>query len=260
MLTFEMSKQYKGTGISNGLDRGLLAYQNGDLLLDEGMGLGAVSLQLDGINYFATISQMTKLSEHIEVVLTIDRMLLRTIYGITSRPLTRFIEKVCTSIYKERESGQGIWFIIGSWVNFLLQIEARFVQVPAKGQFFLNYQILSDEILIDLSGSLQEPIDKIFVMNELSGSLFQDAIKNGEIIPPPSGWQLADGENLLFSQECQLAFTTKELNKPSLLESELYWGREADKNHCWAGFIYQLQTDATEFKHFKYTVSFQERG
>jgi len=66
---------------------------------------------------------MTELTDQIEAVLTIDKMLLRTIYGIPSKPLTRFIEKVCTDMYKEREPGQGIWFIIGNWINFLLQIK-----------------------------------------------------------------------------------------------------------------------------------------
>jgi hypothetical protein len=260
MLTFEMSKQYIGTGISNGLDRGLLVSQNGDLLLDEGMGLGALAVQSEGMNYFATISHMTELQEQIEVVLTIDKMLLRTIYGIHSKPLTRFIEKVCTNMYKERERGQGIWFIIGNWINFLLQIKVCFIQVPAKGQFVLNYQILPEEIHIDLNGNLEEAVDKIYVMNELSGRLFHDGIKDGEMMQPPSGWQQIEGENQLYSEERGLTFSTKELEKPELLESRLYWGRETDKNHCWAGFIYELQTEISEFEHFKYTVQILERG
>jgi len=260
MLTFDMSKKYKGTGISNGLDRGLLVYQNGDLLLDEGMGLGAVAIQTAGMNYFASIRQINKSFDKIEALLSIDKLLLRTIYGIPSKPLTRFIEKICTNMYKEREQSQGAWFILGGWINYLLQIKVSFVEVAPKGKFVLNYHILPNEIRMDLSGSLVQHADNIFVMNELSGILFHDGIQDGVLTPPPSGWQLANRESQLFGQDRRLAFTSEELCTPEMLETQLYWGRESDKDHCWAGFIYELQTEATEFKHFSYTVRFLERG
>lgn len=260
MLTFEVSKQYKGTGISDGLDRGLLVYQNGALLLDEGMGLGALAVQSDGLNYFASILKVETSPNQIDVILSIDKMLQRTIYGISSKPLTRFIEKTCTVMYKERKKSQRIWFRIGEWINFLLQIKATFEPVPAKGQFVLNYQISHDEILIDVSGQLEEPVDCIFVMNELSGALFHKGIVDGKTSPPPSGWQFAVEGCELYSDESRLSFYTKEHSKPSFLESQLYWGREADQELCWAGFIYQLRTEAKEFQHFKYSVLFHERG
>lgn len=254
MLTFEISKQYKGTGISNGLDRGLLVYQDGVLLLDEGMGMGALALQSEGLNYFSSIRQVKTSMDQIEVTLIMDKMLHRTIFGIHSKPLTRFVEKVCTNMYKEHENSQGLWFRIGGWINILLQIKVVFRGVPSKGEFTLNYQIRPDTILVDLSGKLHGKVDHIFVMNELSGKLFDQGMADGQPTSPPSGWQLAEEESRLYSEDCGLAFSTNELDKPENLASKLYWGREADKAHCWAGYIYQLQTEAKEFQHFRYAV------
>jgi len=262
MLTFEMSKRYKGTGISNGLDRGMLVYQNGDLLLDEGMGMGSLALQSGGMNYFASIKQITNSSDsgRVEVTLSVDRMLQRTIYGIPSKPLTRFIEKVCTNMYKEREQGQGIWFVIGGWINFVLQIKVDFVPVPSKGIFQLSNEILKNEVRIELSGNLEEAADKIFVMNELSGRLFDHGMINDKITPPPLGWQKTAKGSRLYSAERGLTFTADEIGKPDNLSTQLYWGREADKDHCWAGFIYELQTKSKSFQKFQYSILFQERG
>jgi hypothetical protein len=260
MLTFEMSKQYKGTGISNGLDRGLLVYQNGNLLLDEGMGMGAVAVQSAGMNYFATIQNINNSTNRIEVALTVDKMMQRTIYGIPSKPLTRFIERTCTNMYKERERSQSFWFGIGELINFLLQIKVEYVPVTSIGAFNVTYEILKDEIRVNIRGSLSGNAGKIYIMNELSGRLFCNGIKAGKITPPPHGWQKVTKESHLYSEERGLTFATKEISTSDNILSNLYWGREADKDHCWAGFIFELQTKSREYNQFAYSIEFQEGG
>ena len=111
---------------------------------------------------------------------------------------------------------------------------------------------------MNLSGEFAEPVDKIFVMNELSGNLFDQGVVGGKNSPPPSGWQKTKDDSQLYSKLYQISFAAKEINKPENLKTQLYWGREADKDHCWAGFIYQLHCETREFHDFKYFISFQE--
>ena len=56
-----------------------------------------------------------------------------------------------------------------------------------------------------------------------------------------------------------MTFKAIEIDTPENVQIKLYWGREIDKDHCWAGFIYQLQTEAVMFEHFTYAVRFEER-
>jgi hypothetical protein len=258
VLTFELSKQYKGIGISHGLDRGLLVYQNSELLIDEGMGLGAVAVQLNGINYFASIRKMNQSFDQIEVILSVDKMLSNSIYGIRSKRLTRIYETVFIKSYKEHERSQRIWFKIGGWFNSLLKLKASFIQVPTKGQFVLTYQISEDEIRISVSAALEETVDKIYVMNELSGMLFDQGIVDGQVEEPPSGWQHAEEEYQLYSGVKGVSFAAQETNRPKNLKSQLFWGRETGEYNCWAGFIYELQCEDREFNDFRYAISFRE--
>lgn len=255
-----MSEEYKGMGISSGLDRGMLVYRNGKPLIDEGMGMGAVSVSSAGFHYFASIIKINHSRDKVEVVLTIDKMLIQTIYGIQSKFFTLLSEKICTSIYKERETYQRIGFSIGAWINFMLRLKVKFITVAPLGQFVLNYQVSENTLLVDLSGDLERAVDEIYVMNELSAARFHAALKGGKTVEPPTGWQLADAKSQLYCEECGLAFSTKALGKPKNLDATLYWGREFGKDHCWAGFIYKLQTTTNKFQNFRYAILFQERG
>lgn len=259
MLTFELSKQYRGFGISNGLDRGLLIYQNGSLLLDEGMGIGALAVQHQGITYFASILRVNPSTDQIEAILSVDKMLQRKIVGIQSKPLTRLIDKICATMYKEREKNQRFWLKFGGVINSILHITVSFVQVPSKGRFELKYTFANGDIEVELNAKLESRVDRISVMNELSGNLFDRSLNDGIMSSPPSGWQHAKEGTWLYCDSRRLSFTVKEQNRPANLESRLLWGRETDKDHCWSGFIYELRTESKEFQHFKYAVSFRER-
>jgi len=98
-LKFDISTQYKGTGVSQGLDRGLLVYDDDILLLEEGMGLGACAFQTGSYTYFTSIKSIKKAEDSFKVVGSIDKKLVWKVLGIKSSLLTRTLEYITTNIY-----------------------------------------------------------------------------------------------------------------------------------------------------------------
>lgn len=258
MLNFDLSDNYKGTGVSEGIDRGLLVYDGDILLLEEGMGLGACSLQAGGFTYFASIKSFKKAENSLDAVYLIDKRLEWTVFGLKSRHFTRTLEYIATNLYMKHENAQNKLLKLGNHLIRFFKVETCFVNVPAQGEVMIGYQLADNEIIVDLSCATEKDGIQLFVMNELGGSIFDKSFINGELSAPPTGWQKTDDPCELYSHDRSLAFTMAEISIPDNVRSTLYWGREMVTNTCcWAGFESELKCASNKFDHYRYSIKFR---
>jgi len=259
MLSFDISHQYKGTGVSQGLDRGLLVYDDDILLTEEGMGLGACAFQIGGYTHFTSIKSISKARDSFRVVSKIDKMLVWKILGIKSKSLTRGMEFITTNVYMKQEKRQGKLLELGDVLRRIFNVEASFVDVPTQGEVEITYEIGENAILVNLSCETKKTGSRIFVMNELGGSLFNRSIIGGKIAAPPTGWEKLKGPWELYSYVHGLTFTCVQENIPENVTSKLYWGREQTaNNYCWAGFESELFSRSLKFSNYRYSIRFRE--
>jgi hypothetical protein len=261
MLKYELSHKYKGTGISQGLDRGLLVYNDDLLLVEEGMGLGACAFQAGGFTYFASISDIKKDGTSFEVIYNIDKKLELKVFGIRSELFTRAQEQISTKIYMNREKSQKKLLILGGLLGKVFNVQVCFVKVPTIGAVRIIYELGHNNITIDVNCETEKNGGKLFVMNELGGSIFDKSIVKGELSASPSGWQKMEKSCELYSKIHSLAFTMVERNVPDNVRSTLYWGREEFGNKCcWAGFESEIIFDTNKFNNYRYSIDFREMG
>ena len=258
-LKFYISHQYKGTGVSQGLDRGLLVYYDNILLLEEGMGLGACAFQTGGYTYFTSIKSIKKAEDSFKVVGSIDKKLVWKVLGIKSSLLTRTLEYITTNIYMKHEKSQELLLQLGQLLRMLFNVKACFVKVPPQGEVRITYELRAHEITVDLSCETEKKESKLFVLNELGGSIFDKGLINNELSASPSGWQKIEGLCELYSCAHSLAFTIIERYVPANVQSKLYWGREqTSNNYCWAGFESELICSSRKFNNYRYSIKFRE--
>jgi len=259
MLKFDVSDLYKGTGVSHGLDRGLLVYNDDVLLLEEGMGLGACAFQTGGYTYFTSIKSVKKAGSSFEVMCSIDKKLEWKVLGIKSKLITKALEYIATNIYMKHENRQEQLLSLGTLLRKLFNVQVCFVKVPSQGDVRIRYRLGHDEIAVDLSCETEKTGCRFFVMNELGGSIFDKGIIGGELSASPSGWQKMESSCELYSSTHSLAFTILERHVPDNVRSKLYWGRElVINNYCWAGFESEIICDASKFENYTYVIKFRE--
>jgi hypothetical protein len=112
---------------------------------------------------------------------------------------------------------------------------------------------------VNLSFETDKKGCRLFVMNELGGSIFNQAIISGEMAESPSGWQKIDAPSEFYSNAHSLAFTMVERDVPDNVKSKLYWGRELVSGHyCWAGFESEITCASLKFENYRYSIKFRE--
>jgi hypothetical protein len=261
VLRFEMpdaDKTYKGTGVSQGLDRGLLVYYGEDMLVEEGMGLGACALQADGFTYFATVKSVKRDGPHIEVEYAVDRRLEYRIFGVRSKLLTKLQEQWATNFYMKYEKAQEWLLKCGDSMKRLFKADLVFAEVPAVGFVRTRYEIGDNFVNVDVSCISQRKDLLLFIMNEAGGSLFDRSINQGTVSAAPTGWCRMPEKCELYSDALSLAFTMVERGVPENISSKLYWGREHIEGTCaWSGFESEIQCGTGSFENYRYTIIFR---
>jgi hypothetical protein len=260
MLKFEMpeiEEIYKGVGVSKGLDRGLLVYHNGALLVEEGMAIGACAFQTGGFTYFASIKSIERKGSFIEVESHIDTRLEFSVLGIRSKLITKSQEALAKYFYMKQENWQEQLLKNSEIIKKLFNVNICFVKVPSLGIVKTVYEVGDGIVKTDLS-CCAECGGKLFVMNELGGSKFDKSIVDGEISCPPSGWQKIITVCELYSDNHSLAFTMAEDSVPENIKSSLYWGREYIEGVCsWSGFESEIRCSSGKFENYRYSVVFR---
>jgi len=254
-----MSNQYQGYGFSQGLDRGLLVYHDYALLLEEGMGLGACALQSEGSTYFASINDIKMVNGSYHARYSFDRKLEVTVFGIKLHLITRMQEYLVKNFYMNHEKKQDQLLKLGLLFRKFFRVKNCFARVQSLGEVIISYKLCNNEILVNLSCKTEKQGNCLYVMNELGSSFFDQSIQDGEISPPPSGWQKIERPCELYSSIHRLAFAIVERNVPNNVRSSIYWGREHMVNHsCWAGFENEIIIESGELENYQYSVQFRE--
>jgi len=225
------------------------------------MGLGACAIQTDGYTYFTSIQSIKKENAYFEVECTIDKKLVWQVLGVKSNFFTRILEDVTSNIYMKHEKKQENLLKLGGVLRKLFNVKACFIKVPNQGEVRMTYEVANNEIMVDLSCETEKLGSKLFVMNELGGSIFEKGIINDALIASPSGWQKIERPSELYSPSLGLAFTLIETHIPDNVKSTLYWGREVVRNsYCWAGFESEILCNSNKFDHYRYSIKFREVG
>jgi hypothetical protein len=258
MIEFNISHQFSGIGISKGLDRGLLVYEDGKLLVEEGMGIGACAVKTGGFTYFSSIYDLSSDKCLFETVRGFDKRLELKIAGIRSKLLTWVIESITANIYMKYKRTQNSLLRIGEFLRRIFNVDIIFSNVPSIGELRTVYKICGNDIVVDISGQIRKKKYKLFVMNELGGNIFDMGIIDGRTVEPPFGWQKMDNCPELYSSLQSLAFTICEDDIPDKFSSRLYWGREMAHDICWAGFESEITCESEIFDHYKYRIRFRK--
>ncbi|NTW71822.1 MAG: hypothetical protein HGA49_06220 [Eubacteriaceae bacterium] len=258
MLRFDFTRDYKGTGASKGLDRGLLVYYDNELLLEEGMGIGACAIQTGGYTYFASVVSIEYIGSAIHVNSNINRRLEFTVSGTRFKPLTKFLEFFSTKVYMKLEKSQSRLLSLGSHLSKIFNVGMTFVKTLTLGEIRTVYETGDYFLTVDLSCNFNAHDSKLFVMNELGGSLFQQGLIGGKVTSPPSGWQRVYSTCELYNHRHSLAFSMEEMKVPENVSTAIYWGREKTSQFSWAGFESEISCQSKAFEHYRYAIFFRE--
>jgi hypothetical protein len=258
MLEYEFSDEYKGFGFSEGLERGLLVYQDGTLLAEEGMGLGACALQTGGYTYFGSVREQAAADDGRRQVVDMDRQLVWRIFGVRSRLLTRLLEIIATRHYMKKPRHQARILRLGELLSRIFRVDASFAKVLPLGRVTLDMNLNENEIVVTAGCQARKNCGKLFIMNELGGSYFRTALSNGLAIDPPTGWQTMPEKAELLCPERSLSFSMEEMHVPRGVSSTLFWGREVNSRLSWSGFECELTWKDQEFSGYQYALKFRE--
>ncbi len=154
MLIFKMpeiEELYKGTGVSKGLDRGLLVYHNGALLVEEGMAIGACAFQAGGYTYFASVKSIERKGSFIEVESHIDTRLEFSVLGIRSKLITKSQEMLVKHFYMKQEKWQEQLLKKSEIMRKLFNVNLCFVKCPSLGTVKTVYEVGDSIVKTDLS-------------------------------------------------------------------------------------------------------------
>ena len=88
-----------------------------------------------------------------------------------------------------------------------------------------------------------QPGSTVCLLNELSAEWFTGSVRNGEVGPPPPGWEAIDPHDPpahLYDPVHGLRFTITAPSVSPPVPTRLFWGRERTGDLCWAGFCLEL--------------------
>lgn len=266
MLELKFDKNYDGQGISKGIQRGLLPYLNGKLIVQEGMGIGAFAVQCKNRTYFCSIDKITEENTSdkvISVKYQVDRRLDWAFLNKPSSVLTSFLEFIASKCYMKLEAFQGPLLKLGTFFRKIFGIKIAFKKLESLGEINAKYTIKHSEVHIEVDCNLSISNYRLFVMNEIGGELFSQAVSNGYESTPPTGWQCIEKNvdnpqsHMLTSPSVGASFYMQELCVPENLESRLFWGREVSRGYNWAGFESEIICSETGFSGYTYRIGFE---
>jgi hypothetical protein len=271
MIEFDLLTNFKGEGISEGLERGVLVFFDGKNLVQEGMGLGTIALRTKNLTYFSKNSRIKRVSENeYTKVFYIDSIMSWKIFNKRSIFLTKLLEEFGNFYKREGGSTQDLLLNIGVWSRKLLGIKSEMANYRKLGNVIFNYQFLKNQVnvSVDFSQILKdnpENLKFLCILNELGGDYF-NSIKIGKsILAAPSGWnEIKNSKSLkkikLYSKGLKLDFGIEILRNIPNFKINHFFGRENIAEYCWAGFIMEIDLESINFEnndcHIEYICKF----
>ena len=260
MIEFALSTNYKGEGISEGLERGILVFFDGKNLVQEGMGLGTVALRTKNLTYFSKKSRLIKKSENeYTKEFYIDSIMTWKLFNRRSIFLTKLLEEFGNFYKREGGSTQDLLLNIGVWSRKLFGMKSEMANYRHLGKVIFNYKLLENQVIIsvDFSQILKdnpENLKFVCILNELGGDYFNSARIGKKILAAPSGWnEIKDSQSLkmikLYSEGLKLEFGVKVLRNTPNFKINHFFGRENIANYCWAGFVMEIEIGSIDYKN-----------
>ena len=260
MLKFYFSTNYKGVGISEGIERGILVDYNDKCLVQEGMGLGSPAVKTRNGTYFSCNSYLQKISDNnYKKEFYIDSELVWEIFNFKSVKLsnsgllTTFINKL-TELYKKLPYLQKTLLKLGIITRDFFQTKSKIKKSGYLGKIVFYYKILNTGVLIEVDFTHimtqnSKNISKICLLNELGGDYFNSRKIGKKICNPPSGWVKLDGEKnkKLYSKEFKIDFDVDIIKIIPDYKFDFIFGREKLSDFCWAG--YDIEIDVNSIKN-----------
>lgn len=259
---FFHDERYKGMGRSAGLARGLQVLMEGVDLTQEGMGLGTIALRSQGYTYFSRDGQAVWLdSENMVQNYVIDTIHLAG-RGDTASALITRVRELLSVLYRLLPTFQKVLLWAGMHIQGLLGVKSLFAPVSPRAGAEFYYKLESNRVEVRCEfHALNEPLQELYIMNELGADYFTSGWKAGRKNAPPSGWQVLDHHDLpfLYSPEHRLRFSLCDISVNHELPFKVCWGREKIDNLCWAGFSIQIDLAAASLADIIccYTVIFE---
>jgi hypothetical protein len=244
IITFDNDYSFRGSGISQGISRGLLVRRDGTDLLQEGLGLGVVALKRGGLTYFSPSCTTREGEGSMLREFAVDSaMVFRSPYLPLSglMPLYGLGTKAYMSLpgYQDR--------LLGLRSRMFEWFDVRPVLRRGETLATATFLYLPGENLVRVCGSIRSlagPLPTVYVMNELGAGHFDRSVLNGgEINHPPTGWcelPMTMPTPALLDPRRGTTFFIDRLNCCEGSGPRLFWGRERGDGLCWAGFEVEL--------------------
>ncbi len=253
MINFYFSNNFKGEGVSEGIERGLLVNIDNKCVVQEGMGLGAPAIRSKNGTYFSRTSKLHEISKNEFVKdFFIDTELTWSIFRFDpntfgeTRTLTVLINKL-TDLYKKLSFIQKQSLKTGIASRNFFRIKSILNYIGNLGKISFRYKLLDNsvEIAVNFSDFLRRNLNtftKICILNELGGSYFNLGKNKNRIVSPPSGWIKLPKDSMytLYSEKFNSVFILSNLNNKSGYKFDLFCGREKISNFCWAGYDIEI--------------------
>lgn len=242
---FFYDRSYKGSGLSEGLARGVQVKASGQNMTQEGMGLGAIAVRSRGHTYFSSCSEAVWVdSKTLQLEYLLDTMHLSGFNGVASPLLTRIREEMVVW-YRRLPALQKVLLWSGTNLRRFLRVKGAFAPVPPLARALVRFRFDTPDVEISCNfTALSGEIDEIYIMNELGADYFDRGWKDGSLTPPPSGWEsLEDAQPLPFlhSPHVNLGYSICCVSVDRQLPFSVYWGWEKSADLRWAGFIIEIR-------------------
>lgn len=250
---------YPGEGISRGLARGLLVYYGDCNLTGEGMGIGSAALRNRRCTYFSRTWTDVDDDGVFRRTFSLDTRMRWTVFGLPSDRLTRFMESA-VGVYMRLPRLQTALLHLVFPVRAILGIHPRFETVPSCGRVAFSYRIAPDHVDVRVVPELQAgEEDTLCLLNELGAAWFtaaEDGRATGTRMP---GWEKVESERMPVSLVDRAHGVRFSLDRPSTGRAPpvaVYWGRERNGDHSWAGFCIELGplNGSREFPEVRYRI------
>ena len=269
LLKFYFSNEFKGIGISEGIERGVLVDYNNECIVQEGMGLGSPAIKTKNGTYFSCTSILQKISDteykkefYIDSELVWEILKLKSKRLNDSSLLTSFINKL-TELYKKLPYLQKNLLKLGIFSRDFFQIKSKIKHSGYLGKILFNYKFLKDGVLIEIDFSNiithnKKSVSKICVLNELGGDYFDSRKVGSKIGEPPSGWVELNGrkDNKLYSKRFKIDYDVKILKITPEYKFDLIYGREKLSDFCWAGYDIEIDVNSINDQRNEYKLQY----
>lgn len=254
-IIYYSDDSYLGEGISLGIARGILVKYKGMNIVQEGLGIGNLALKNGLMTYFASTCKTVQSSEtEFRKTFFIDRVLLWRLNGRLSKFITGIID-LLSQFYMHLPGFQSKLLKTGTLLRNFFKLTPQMIEITPITEACFNYSIDGDELYIKckIKPLTDHNLGKVFILNELGADYFLSGVKDGKIVPVPTGWNYIasnPGSAAFYNPDLGISFLVKKIKVTDSIPYKMLWGREKTKDISWAGFEFEFDCRNRKIKSF----------